>query len=123
MSITLEDLSHFSGSLQWFPHSFNPRFLYTEGVLYLGERGQAFWLIDLIFSWQPEISRQKVQVFQMWLIEVNLEAKTAVITATDGNNNQIARQEIEHTDFPLEKLKLYVQFDGEHSTLMLPSEY
>ncbi|WP_371412075.1 DUF6876 family protein, partial [Nostoc linckia] len=51
------------------------------------------------------------------------KTKTAVITATDGNNNQIARQEIEHTDFPLEKLKLYVQFDGEHSTLMLPSEY
>ena len=41
----------------------------------------------------------------------------------DGNGNELARQEIPYTDFPMEAVLLYACWDGEHWVIMLPSEY
>jgi hypothetical protein len=35
----------------------------------------------------------------------------------------IIRQEIDHTDFPLDEIALWLVVDGDHQVLMLPGEY
>lgn len=43
---------------------------------------------------------------------------------TDGNLHVLARQKIGHTDFPLEKIVLYVEDSGEgFKVILLPSEH
>ena len=41
----------------------------------------------------------------------------------DGNDHELARQEIAYTDFPLEAITLYACWDTQHWVIMLPSEY
>ena len=107
---------HFTGTAQWFRYPLFRGYSYTEGVQYMAEHGGAYWLMDAIFSWQtaPEV---KVEPFQSWTLTV--KDHSAVLTATDGNGRQIAQQEIEYTDFPLPKIKLFLT---DH-VLLLPSEY
>ena len=49
-NLTLAELDQFTGSTQWFRHSFNRAVIYTEGLQFVAERGGAFWLIDAIAS-------------------------------------------------------------------------
>ncbi len=42
-----------------------------------------------------------------------------MIIATDGNNNEIARQSIEYSDFPYDEATLWLVDE----TLLLPDEY
>ena len=41
----------------------------------------------------------------------------------DGNGNELARQAIDYTDFPLEEIVVYASWDSEHWVILLPSEY
>lgn len=91
--------------------------LLTDGALYLAETCGAFWLIDIINSYQGE-AKIKAEPFQTWtLIRINNNAFG--VLADDGNGNEIAIQEISFSDFPLDKAVLW-RVDG---TIMLPSEY
>ena len=50
--------------------------------------------------------------------------RTAFLSAVaDSGEAPFIQQAIEFTDFPLTEIDLYCAFDGEHWTLMLPSEY
>jgi hypothetical protein len=53
-----------------------------------------------------------------WKLTVNPD-RTAVAIADDGNGNEILRQYIEVTDFPLDEITLFLT----DRTLLLPSEY
>lgn len=59
------------------------------------------------------------------LLELRLAPREYVLhpTADDGNDREIARQEIPFTDFPLRSTRLYLVNDGRYRVLMLPSEY
>ena len=97
------------------------RFLYTDGVKVMAEMCEAYWLINAVFSWQCE-SKVKNEPFQVWILRFNDKEKgdDALLICEDGNNRELARQEILCTDFPLpEGIKMY--FCNE--ILMLPSEY
>ena len=112
------DLAQFFCTDNWWKH-WTGRINYTDGVKFLAEKAGAFWLIDLVASYQGARLRQ--EEFQIWILTVDRE-KTSMAVATcqaDTNAPVLVRQEIDHTDFPLPSIKLWLV----NGALMLPSEY
>lgn len=123
-------LAQFSGSEQWYRALGSLRF--TEGVKHLADEAQAYWLIDAIASYQPELARRVSGFsgepgieFQVWFLRVDRDRGSAVLTCQEDWDEdepkafpEIVRQEIPYTDFPLGLIRLYC----EHQTLMLPNE-
>lgn len=117
----LQKLCQFTGS-ETFTRFGLSRDLATEGALCLANEAKAFWLLDLISSHQLTNSVKK-EDFQVWTLK-KTEGTGAVITATDGNDNVIAEQKLEYTDFPLDTIDLWaVTNEVGSKTIMLPSEY
>lgn len=114
--VILQNLSHFNGSEQFFKHGITG-FCYTEGVNYLCESCESFWLIDFIFSHQS-LKNVAVEVFQVWKVYKN-EDKWEVV-CEDGNDHLVFKNRIEYSDFPLDETILWLV---NNSVLMLPSEY
>lgn len=112
----LASLAMHTGSECVFRH-WTGRLVYTEGVEDLAQQAGAYWLIDLVASWTID-GAMRDEEFVVWNLTVNA-VRTAVAVADDGNGRELARQDIEYTDFPLDEIKLYL-IDG---TLLLPSEY
>ncbi|MEO8714803.1 MAG: DUF6876 family protein [Acetobacteraceae bacterium] len=112
----LTALAQHRGSLERARH-WTRRLIYTPGAADMAELCGAHWLFDLIASHQidPKVAREE---FQVWTLTVAAN-RTAEARADDGNGREIASQQIEHADFPLNEIKLYL----DHGTLMLPSEY
>ena len=90
----------------------------TEGMKFLAEKAQSFWIIDIVYSYQsiPKVRKEPFQVYELTVDTVTRKAK---MVCTDGNKNILAQQDIALTTFPIESIKLYFT-DG---VLMLPSEY
>lgn len=109
-------LSMYSGTTRWFRH-WSRHLTYTEGVKYLAEEASAYWLIDLVASWCPHPSIRNEQ-FVVWTLTVRPD-RTAVVIADDGNGHELTRQGIGWTDFPLDRIDLYLV----DKVLLLPSEY
>ena len=133
-NITLADLSQFTGTETWHRHFTG--LLYTDGIQYLAEQAEAYWLIDAIASYQYQLKRDEyLAEFQVWVISVAGEGERkypcllpqdgykAVLTCWQDTPEQGLKppviQQIEYTDFPLIEIKLYVS----GGVLMLPSEY
>ena len=119
--ITENDLEQFTGTTQYYENTFGLRF--TDGVKYLADTAGAYWLIDLVESWQTK-HIVKVAPFQVWRLQVDLEKHRAVAecwtdTPDDENSQLIAQQKIPYTDFPLAEIELFC-IDG---VLLLKSEY
>ena len=49
--ITATDLAQFTGTSTYFKH-WTRKIVYTDGVQYLAEQAGAYWLVDLIASYQ-----------------------------------------------------------------------
>jgi len=54
MTILLKELQHFTGSEKFYRHPLFRIFVYTEGVQFLAEKAEAYWLIDYILSNQVD---------------------------------------------------------------------
>ncbi len=109
------ELRQFTGSETFYRHPLFPNYVTTEGVQFLAEKAGAYWLIDYIFSNQPQLQNQP---FQVWKLKVR-DDDSALIRVEDGNDKLLWRFTLEFTDFPLEAFTLWL-IDG---TLLLPSEY
>ncbi len=110
------ELMQFNGTEHIYKHAFGI-IHYTDGVKYLAENANCYWLIDIVASYQAE-EKVKDEPFQVYHLEVRSD-KTAVITITDGNDNLLALQKLEFTDFPLPEIKVWCI----NKVLMLPGEY
>jgi len=112
----IRELAHFTGDLDRYRH-WTGQLIYTPGIRHLAERAGAFWLIDLIASWQldPKVRREP---FQVWKLDVRPD-HTAIAVATDGNAATLTSQDIPFTDFPLPTISVWLE-DG---TLLLPGEH
>jgi hypothetical protein len=110
----LENLDQFTGTENYYTNPLYP-FEYTDGIKYLAENGGAYWLLDAIASWQKELDLSQIQ---FWRLKVNPD-NSAVLTCERDADEPVIAQEIPFTDFPLEKISLYL-CDG---VLLLPSEY
>jgi len=86
-------------------------FEYTDGVKFLWESCDAYWLLIAIASYRRK------EEFQIW--ELKVDNGSAVLTMKEDSNRRAkVRQEIPLTDFPLDGIKLYL----ENGVLCLPSE-
>ena len=112
----LRELSQFTGTEKYY--RITPRHVLTDGAMYLAEQARCVWLMYAIAS---HLHRNIGDTFCVAKLSVN--DTRAVLTLDDGNGNVYAVQEIEYTDFPLNQIKLYCCFDGEHWVIMLTSEY
>ena len=128
--LTHDDLNLFTGDLERFRHWLCRRVIYTPGVHYLAERGQAHWLLDAIAFYFSSndmlraIERDKrLKDMQFWRIDVRPD-RSAVLTArADSGEEPFIVQSIDYTDFPLDCVHIWAAYDGEHWTLYLPSEH
>lgn len=110
-------LRTFTGTTEHYRHPSGLR--YTDGVQFLAETAGAYWLLDLIASWQPKALRDPwLQEFQLWELFVR-EDKSATVVCSRDSEDQAFRQEIEYTDFPLDYVKVYV----EGGVVLLPTEH
>ncbi|WP_373540388.1 DUF6876 family protein [Chamaesiphon sp.] len=116
-----EALTHFHGSETVHTlEMYDPKVIFfTEGVQYLQDSADCFWLINAIASHQSQIF-PPANNFQVWHLVV--DGTAALLTCEDGNGNQLARQEIRNTDFPLPEIKIWVT-TRDRIFLLLPSEY
>lgn len=133
-------LAHFTGTGNWYRHGLMRSLLMTDGVKFLADKAEAYWLTDIVASWQlkPEVRREPFQVWRLLVRQddgpLNYEIEggkkryipsqyNAVVTMTDGNSKTpIVSQRIPYTDFPLLEITLYAERSGEHLVLMLPGE-
>lgn len=110
------ELSQFIGTEKLY--RITSRHVLTDGTKYLAEQAKCFWLFDAIAS---HLTRSYDDYFAVARLVVN--GPSAVLTLDDGNDTVFATQAIEYTYFPLNEIKLYCSFDGEHWVIMLTSEY
>jgi len=120
-----KNMAHAIGTSQYIKHSMNRNLVFTDGVNQLRHDADCFWLVDAIASHNVK------DEFQVWKLTTNLQTKIANLVCTDGNKKELARQEIEYTDFPLPEITFFVEQGGYGSSaedwtpclvLMLPSE-
>lgn len=117
----LSELRGFSGGGGYTKTGFPP-VLITDGVEYLCEKAQSWWLVDAIASHQTS-RRVAAQEFQVWHLKLN-GSGGALLYADNGDGKKIASQQIPYTDFPLPAIKLYcVRNPGQRPIVMLPNEY
>jgi hypothetical protein len=111
------ELNQFTGSTTLYKHWLG--FKYTDGIKYLAEENSCYWLLDAIFSYQTQhfLSNPNLREFQIWHLRV--DNNSGVLICEWDTNQEVLRQEIEYTDFPLKQIKLYLI----ETVLMLPSEY
>jgi hypothetical protein len=98
--------------------------LLTDGVKWLCDATQSYWLVDAIGSYQnsPKVKDdESLQGIQFWTLKVNTEKKNAVLTLERDTNDVVLTQNIEYTDFPLKEIKLY--YSPQDKVLLLPGEY
>lgn len=119
---TLEDdLNMFSGTDYWHQWSdLYPNFVITDGVKYLADVAEAYWLLDVIASWNVTTRKVYGEPFQVW--KVAMFGDRAVVKADDGNGKVIARQEIPFVTLPLKNVKLYAEYNGSALVICLPKE-
>ena len=111
------ELEQFTGTTQYY--RIDSKTLLTDGTHYLCEQAGAYWLITVFASYLHELELDE------WftVLKLDVTGSSAKVTISDGNDNVLATQEIDYTDFPLPSLTLYGCWDSEHWVLMLPSEY
>lgn len=108
------ELDMFTGTQHWYKHMCGTT--YTDGIKYLADKAQAYWLLDIVASYQP---KHKDKPFQIWKLTVNKD-QTAVVTMKEDSNKPIViKQKIPYTDFPLHEIEFYC-IDG---VMLLKSEY
>ena len=108
-------LSQFKGSEVLYEHRLldGSKLLLTEGCEFVRTTFGAYWLFDLIASYQPQLVKEP---FQVW--KLTKYKHEALIVCEDGNHNRLLSQDIPFTDFPFD-IELW-QIEG---TCLLPGEY
>lgn len=119
----LKDLPYYTGTENYYRTSISNEIVYTDGVKYVADEAGAYWLIDAIVSHQL-YRRVRREHFQVWKLQVfphpqNPKSNAAYLTCTDGDDNQVTRQFVEYTDFPLKSITMFLT----NNVIMLPSEY
>src|SRR5260370_36884894 len=111
-------LRSFTGTEQYHAH-WSRALVFTDGVKFLAEAARAYWLIDLVASWQRvALQDPGLREFQLWELHVR-EDRTALVVCSRDSDDVAFTQEGGFTDFPLDYAKLYI----EERVLLLPSEH
>jgi len=122
-------LQNFTGTEQYHRIGLSKTVVATDGVAFLAKEAKAYWLTDIVASYQGSILRSSdpkcamLREFQVWTLRKNKTGSGAKIVCTDGNTDEsIFSQRIEYTDFPMQEVKIWVQPQDALMVMMLPSE-
>lgn len=116
----LNTLPQFTGTERYYRWSvIFQKCLLTDGTKYLADEAQCYWLMDVVASHL----RKYGDTFGVARLVRNAQGEGVTFFLEDGNDHVIAKQEIEYSDFPLPSIVLYVTWDTQNWTIMLPSEY
>jgi len=109
-----EHLNQFRGSELIYEHLMvGGSLALTEGCHFVRDNYSAFWLFDLIGSYQSKLSGE---AFQVWTLIKSSDG--ADITCENGNKKVLVSQHIPFTDFPFDIIIWKVE-----GTCLLPGEY
>jgi len=125
-------LNRFSGTEEY--HRFNMMFrnvVATDGAMEMANLCGAYWLLDVVGSWQRKIVQKfgpkEGLEFQNWTLKKRPRAGGCIVTCDDGNGNKMVSQTIPYTDFPLDKFGFYCMLsevsDGKVMVILLKNEY
>ena len=113
----LKHLNQFTGGDTHYRGPFG--LLHTEGVKFLADNADCWWLIDAIASYQPQVMKDRhYQEFQVWKL-VAVGSLGILTCRKDSDQKPTIEQKIPYTDFPLPEITLWV----EGGVLILPSEH
>lgn len=117
------ELAYYTGTENYYRYKmpFTPfDFKYTDGVQYVADKYASYWLLDVVFSHVADLYKKSERNRELLVCRLAVgNNNAAVFQVSDGNENILATQEIEYTDFPAQLHTIWVQ-DG---VAMLPSEY
>lgn len=116
-----QGLRNFSGTDGYTRYTFG--ILLTDGVKWLCDAAQCYWLVDAIGSYQGDKrvkNDEALQGIQFWTLKV-WAGGLATLALERDTDDIVLTQEIEHTDFPLKQIKLY--YSPADKVLLLPGEY
>lgn len=119
---------NFSGTENWYRHMFG--ILYTDGVQWLAEKLNCYWLIDEVAIHCKQF--QSKESFMALSFETKKQHK-GVLKITDGNGYILGAVSYDFTDLYVDSnnlegekgIRFFFVFDGGFNryVLMLPSEY
>jgi hypothetical protein len=112
------ELAQFTGTQHYYRNFAG--LLYTDGIRYLAEEAGAFWLIDLVGSYQRSLGDCP---FQVWNITVHSDRSALVTMVEDDDQPLKISQRIPFTDFPLRDFSFYCCVDELAPIMLLKSEY
>jgi hypothetical protein len=111
-------LRQFTGTEHYYRT--NGNLVVTDGVKFLADEAKSYWLLDLYASHLIGVRGEQEGFTVLKMTRVGAGAS---IVIEDGNGNQLARQLVEYTNFPLASITLYGVWDGSLWIVMLTSEY
>ena len=115
-----KNLPQFYGTQAYYTNKLI-KFVYTDGVKYVWQSCDAYWLLIAISSYQHDPKIRKMP-FQVWRLEV--KDNQAVLTMKQDSGRPIeVEQKIPYTNFPLDEMDMWLIDDGTNVVLILPSEY
>jgi hypothetical protein len=115
------ELNNFSGTENYYRIMTDA--VITDGAKFVADKGGAYWLITAIASYLPKFTQKETFIVATLHVTRTATASTALLKLDDGNDNILAEQFIEYTDFPLDEFKLYACYNGDMWVIMLPREY
>lgn len=117
------DLKGFTGTTQWYKHSFNQRFFYTDGIRHFAQNagGGAYWFLDIAATEIFDLHKAKDEYF----LAVKFQVKNGkgVINVTDGNEVLIFTKLIDFTDCPDGLWEFFQILEDDKSIMLVTSEY
>lgn len=123
-----EHMAHTTGTYQWHKHWLG--LIYTDGIEFVAKTCEAYWLIDLVASHQPEIRKRwpndhDFQVWNLTKIENDRQFEWLAEAWTDTpfseGSFKLASQRIPYSDFP-DELSPF-EFWVEGGTMLLKQEH
>jgi len=112
------DLDGFTGTLQYHRSTFGKLNL-TDGINFLRNETNCYWLIDIVESVQHLKEIQMYKDFLVWRIEVTENKSWNVTVKTDTDEPVLYEQSGTYTDFPFKEFEFY----QEGNVLLLKSEH
>ena len=117
----VNELNNFSGTERYY--RITPDTVITDGAKIVADKGGAYWLMTAIASYLPEFTQKETFIVANLTVSRSESSCTALLKLDDGNDNILAEQFIEYTDFELDVIKLYACYTGDMWVIMLPREY
>src|SRR5690348_16493670 len=93
----LKELNQFTGTENYYRQPLHGRLAYSDGVKFLAENGGAYWLIDLIASYQPMLAKHRdhrLHDLQFWALTVNGDRSATVTCVADTDEPPAVQQVI-----------------------------